>query len=61
MPNPPRTTSPSRGNPSRHSAPDLLLDLVIDEFLYACQQRLSEDTLRSYRGVLRVFTTYLND
>jgi site-specific recombinase XerD len=42
-------------------APDPLLDLVVAEFLYACEQRLSEDTLRSYRGVLHVFTAYLSE
>jgi integrase/recombinase XerD len=54
MPKRPRPTRPTR-------PPDLLLELVIEEFLYACQQRLSEDTLRSYRGVLRVFTAYLHE
>ena len=61
----------SRAHTARHTGsrehtrtckpPDLLLELVIDEFLYACQQTsTSEATLRSYRGVLRLFHTYLS-
>lgn len=41
--------------------PDPLLELVVAEFLYACEQRLAEDTLRSYRGVLRVFVAHLEE
>ena len=46
--------------PARRATPaDLLLELVIDEFLYACQQTSSPDTVRSYSGILRLFHGHL--
>jgi site-specific recombinase XerD len=42
--------------------PELRLDLVVEEFLYACQQKATTDaTPRSYRQVLRVFQAYLQE
>ncbi len=63
MPTSPRQSSPAHHKRAARSVrpTDPLLELVVDEFLYACQQRLADDTLRSYRGVLRVFTTYLHE
>src|SRR5579875_947517 len=42
-------------------APDLSLQLVADEFLYDCQQRLSPESLRSYTGILRIYLAYLRE
>lgn len=56
MPRTPKTSPSPRRRPA---PPDPLLELVVEEFLYACQQTLAEDSLRSYRGVLRVFGAYV--
>jgi integrase/recombinase XerD len=70
MPRTPRSTNSSSSGrqppaPARRCAAaqpaDPLLELVVEEFLYACQQALSADSLRSYRGVLRVFCAYLEE
>lgn len=59
MPRTPNKRATSRRRPA--PPPDPLLELVVEEFLYACQQTLAEDSQRSYRGVLRVFSTYLEE
>lgn len=54
------TASKTPKPPASRKPTGLLLDLVVDEFLYACQQTSSSAaTLRSYRGVLRIFHDYL--
>ncbi len=47
--------------PSATKAPDLLLDRIIDEFVYAYQQIASPATVRTYKGTLHVFSTFLRD
>jgi hypothetical protein len=55
----------SEGKPAKRriatKAPDLLLDRIIDEFVYAYQQIASPATVRTYKGTLYVFSTFLRD